>query len=180
MELPNKENCHVDERKVTDYLLNTSRMPAAAKARSGKFNWVSLRTSCARCDAGRARQGVSCSEGRTELIGSAGSTLPWLDFRWDHWNKLGARLGLRTAESWTDTIGKHRVIVVKRYDRLPVEGRLLRVHQEDFCQALGVKPEDKYQKDRSRDGERRVLTLMETRARTAQPQVSLAVAPNNR
>lgn len=61
--------------------------------------------------------------------------------------KLGARLGLRTAESWTDTIGKHRVIVVKRYDRLPVEGRLLRVHQEDFCQALGVKPEDKYQKD---------------------------------
>jgi hypothetical protein len=33
MELPNKENCYVDERKVTDYLLNTSRMPAAAKAR---------------------------------------------------------------------------------------------------------------------------------------------------
>lgn len=33
MELPNKENCNVDERKVTDYLLNTSRMPAAAKAR---------------------------------------------------------------------------------------------------------------------------------------------------
>ncbi|MFO8027627.1 MAG: HipA domain-containing protein, partial [Opitutales bacterium] len=61
--------------------------------------------------------------------------------------KLGARLGLRTAESWTDTIGKHRVIVVKRYDRLPVNGRLLRVHQEDFCQAIGVKPEDKYQKD---------------------------------
>lgn len=61
--------------------------------------------------------------------------------------KLGARLGQRTAESWTDTIGKHRVIVVKRYDRLAVNGRLLRVHQEDFCQALGVKPEDKYQKD---------------------------------
>lgn len=33
MELPGKENCYVDERKVTDYLLNTSRMPAAAKAR---------------------------------------------------------------------------------------------------------------------------------------------------
>ena len=33
MELPNKGNCGVDERKVTDYLLSTSRMPAAAKAR---------------------------------------------------------------------------------------------------------------------------------------------------
>ncbi len=33
MELPSKENCYVDERKVTNYLLNTSQMPAAAKAR---------------------------------------------------------------------------------------------------------------------------------------------------
>ena len=33
MELPSKEGCYVDERKVTNYLLNTSRMPAAAKAR---------------------------------------------------------------------------------------------------------------------------------------------------
>ena len=33
MELPGKDECIVDERKVVDYLLNTSRMPAAAKAR---------------------------------------------------------------------------------------------------------------------------------------------------
>jgi len=33
MELPGKENCFVDKRKVTEYLLNTTRMPAAAKAR---------------------------------------------------------------------------------------------------------------------------------------------------
>lgn len=32
-ELPEKEKCVVDRRKVTDYLLNTSQMPAAAKAR---------------------------------------------------------------------------------------------------------------------------------------------------
>lgn len=61
--------------------------------------------------------------------------------------RLGAQLGLRTAESWTETIGQHRVIVVTRYDRINLNGRLVRVHQEDFCQALGVKPEDKYQKD---------------------------------
>jgi len=33
MEMPNKENCYVDEPKITAYLLNSSRMPAAAKAR---------------------------------------------------------------------------------------------------------------------------------------------------
>jgi hypothetical protein len=32
MELPGKDECIVDERKVVDYLLNVSRMPAAAKA----------------------------------------------------------------------------------------------------------------------------------------------------
>jgi hypothetical protein len=33
MELPGKESCIVEKLKVTEYLLNTSRMPAAAKAR---------------------------------------------------------------------------------------------------------------------------------------------------
>ncbi len=36
-------------------------------------------------------------------------------------------------------------IVVDRYDRRLVEGRLVRIHQEDICQALGVNPERKYQ-----------------------------------
>jgi serine/threonine-protein kinase HipA len=36
---------------------------------------------------------------------------------------------------------------VERYDRSRVDGRLIRVHQEDFCQALAVNPDDKYQKD---------------------------------
>ena len=31
--MPNSEVCIVEERKVRDYLLNTTRMPAAAKAR---------------------------------------------------------------------------------------------------------------------------------------------------
>ncbi len=60
---------------------------------------------------------------------------------------LAARLGLSAANSWTENIGKNRVIVVERFDRALIEGRWLRIHQEDFCQALTIKPEDKYQKD---------------------------------
>lgn len=61
--------------------------------------------------------------------------------------RLAAQLGLPATNSWTETLGKHRVIVVERYDRIRIEERLIRVHQEDMCQALGVKPENKYQKD---------------------------------
>ena len=38
-------------------------------------------------------------------------------------------------------------IVVERYDRLQNEGRIRRVHQEDMCQALGLRPGMKYQAD---------------------------------
>lgn len=38
-------------------------------------------------------------------------------------------------------------VVVTRYDRRFGEGRVLRVHQEDLCQALGVHPSRKYQNE---------------------------------
>ena len=38
-------------------------------------------------------------------------------------------------------------IVVERYDRRLLDGRLLRIHQEDVCQALGVRPDRKYQNE---------------------------------
>lgn len=38
-------------------------------------------------------------------------------------------------------------IVVERFDRTTWQGQLLRVHQEDLCQALGVVPTRKGQRD---------------------------------
>ncbi len=38
--------------------------------------------------------------------------------------------------------------LIERYDRVSVDdGQLLRNHQEDFCQALGVAPDQKYEKE---------------------------------
>lgn len=38
--------------------------------------------------------------------------------------------------------------LIERYDRVTADdGRLLRNHQEDFCQALGVTPDQKYEKE---------------------------------
>jgi serine/threonine-protein kinase HipA len=43
--------------------------------------------------------------------------------------------------------GEESAIVVDRYDRHPADGRLIRIHQEDMCQALGINPARKYQNE---------------------------------
>lgn len=38
--------------------------------------------------------------------------------------------------------------IIERYDRITnSEGKLIRVHQEDFCQALGISPDQKYENE---------------------------------
>jgi serine/threonine-protein kinase HipA len=42
-------------------------------------------------------------------------------------------------------VSDRRFLLVTRYDRAPdAAGRVIRLHQEDFCQALGIPPEHKY------------------------------------
>jgi HipA-like C-terminal domain len=43
--------------------------------------------------------------------------------------------------------GDESAIVVDRYDRRMVDGELVRIHQEDTCQALGKPPDAKYQNE---------------------------------
>lgn len=56
-------------------------------------------------------------------------------------------VGLDAADTSVEHFGDERVIVVERFDRMVRDGRVLRLHQEDLCQALGVKPDLKYQAD---------------------------------
>lgn len=56
--------------------------------------------------------------------------------------------GLVTATSETAEIGGMSCLIVERFDRtLTDDMRIVRLHQEDFCQALGVVPEMKYQNE---------------------------------
>jgi serine/threonine-protein kinase HipA len=57
------------------------------------------------------------------------------------------RAGLTVARTRVARFGEESAIVVDRYDRRPVDGRLVRIHQEDVCQALGVPPSRKYQSE---------------------------------
>jgi serine/threonine-protein kinase HipA len=59
--------------------------------------------------------------------------------------QLAAELGFVVANSAVITCGGLPVIVVERYDRLAKGSSVQRIHQEDMCQALAVRPQKKYQ-----------------------------------
>ena len=59
--------------------------------------------------------------------------------------RLAQVLGLPAATAEKIDSGGEAAICVSRYDRAHMNGNLVRVHQEDFCQALGVMPQIKYQ-----------------------------------
>lgn len=62
--------------------------------------------------------------------------------------KLLESFGLPAAKTRIAQFGKRPVLIVERFDRLWTEdGRLLRIPQEDCCQALSVPPTLKYQND---------------------------------
>ena len=62
--------------------------------------------------------------------------------------RLARHLGLPVAEVETITVKGRALLVVARYDRVvDPAGRVERIHQEDFCQATGTPPDQKYQED---------------------------------
>jgi len=61
---------------------------------------------------------------------------------------LAGAVQLEPAKSQVRTVLGRSFLLVERYDRVvDAQGRWQRLHQEDFCQALGVVPELKYQNE---------------------------------
>lgn len=58
--------------------------------------------------------------------------------------RLAAAIGLDVAPVEARTVQDRTFLLVQRYDRARDNGFVRRIHQEDFCQALGVPPETKY------------------------------------
>jgi serine/threonine-protein kinase HipA len=60
---------------------------------------------------------------------------------------LAKRVGLAVSDVIYYQAIQPPLYLVKRYDRHYENGQLIRLHQEDFCQALGIAPELKYEKE---------------------------------
>ena len=62
---------------------------------------------------------------------------------------LARRCGISASRITTGRAGERSYLLVTRYDRIEQGGRWRRLHQEDFCQALGRPPESKYEVNRT-------------------------------
>ena len=84
---------------------------------------------------------------------------------------LAMRLKLSVASTSIRRVADRVYLLVERYDRLrQPDGSLQRLHQEDFCQALGVAPEYKYQNEGGPDLTQ-CFDLIRKATRPSAPQV---------
>jgi serine/threonine-protein kinase HipA len=58
---------------------------------------------------------------------------------------LGRELGIDVVKAQPRRIGDQEFLLVERYDRRRSANGVVRLHQEDFCQALGIPTDHKYQ-----------------------------------
>jgi serine/threonine-protein kinase HipA len=68
--------------------------------------------------------------------------------------------GLTPAPTWVEVIAGTSVLVAERYDRRVEGTEVVRRHQEDFCQALGMRPGEKYHIGRPSERMARLLLRM--------------------
>jgi len=61
--------------------------------------------------------------------------------------QLAGRIGLAVARSGLWTVRRRTYYWTERFDRERVEGRIRRLHQEDFCQITGTSGELKYESE---------------------------------
>lgn len=84
---------------------------------------------------------------------------------------LAAAMRLKPAKSKVHSVLSRPFLLVERYDRVvDAQGHRQRLHQEDFCQALGVTPELKYQNEGGPDLAR-CFELVRRVTRPSAPQI---------
>jgi len=60
---------------------------------------------------------------------------------------LAQKIGFKAVDASIHYADETPYLLVKRYDRVETEQGIQRLHQEDFCQAMGISPEMKYQRE---------------------------------
>jgi serine/threonine-protein kinase HipA len=84
---------------------------------------------------------------------------------------LARELGLSAARSEVKWFEDELAIIVERFDRVRMnDDRILRVHQEDLCQALGIHPANKYENNGG-PGAATIVRLL--RDHSARPEVDV-------
>jgi serine/threonine-protein kinase HipA len=82
--------------------------------------------------------------------------------------RLAARMGFAAPDVSMQFAGDIPFLLIERYDRRrEANGTITRLHQEDFCQALSVPPELKYEEEGGPGTERSLALIADATARPA-------------
>lgn len=81
----------------------------------------------------------------THILKPQSDVFPGLIENENYCLQLALDVGLPCAQAHIETVGPHSCLLIQRYDRKGEGDRLERLHQEDFCQALGISSRYKYQ-----------------------------------
>ena len=88
---------------------------------------------------------------------------------------LARTLGLPAAQSRVMRFGDEIAIVIERYDRQRKGNDIVRVHQEDVCQARGIMPTKKYQNEGG-PGPASIVDLLRTYSTDREEDVGTFIA----
>lgn len=88
----------------------------------------------------------------THIIKPANETFDGVIFNEAFCLELGRKIGLNTVNAELKKVEDIDYLLIERYDRLKTNNasnlqQIIRLHQEDFCQALGIVPKNKYQNE---------------------------------
>ena len=82
----------------------------------------------------------------THILKTPISRLPATVLNEALWSRVGKRLDITCATSRPHRVGDSEMLLIERYDRAVTNRQVKRLHQEDFCQALGIPSVQKYQR----------------------------------
>lgn len=83
----------------------------------------------------------------SHILKPGSKSFPGLIYNEHFCMKLAASAGLDVAQTQIESTAGVDYLLIKRYDRIQSGQGTERLHQEDFCQALGVNSEMKYQSE---------------------------------
>ena len=138
----------LDDAKASEVLKSLKRRPLFAKGKDGyRYSAAGAQDKLvARIADGRLLLPLDGTPS-THIVKPGAADFPESVANELFCQRLADRLGVRAAEASVLVIGGERYYVTRRFDREIVEGRLQRLHQEDFCQMMSVDPEVKYESD---------------------------------
>lgn len=141
--------CWISRRELEDRITVLVRDAAATRlgGDNGQFSLAGAQPKIALFrDSGSGRWGVP--EGRTPTTHILKPSTGAFDGQTENEHfclRLAGELGFAAVSSTVLDCAGIPVIAIERYDRLATGSAIRRIHQEDMCQALAVRPQKKYQ-----------------------------------